>query len=71
MKQGIHPHYREATVVCATCATTFQTVSVEPVLSVEVCSNCHPFFTGHQRLLDANGRVERFRKRFALSEGNI
>jgi large subunit ribosomal protein L31 len=68
MKKGIHPQYREATVVCSTCATTFQTLSIKPTLSVEICSNCHPFFTGQQRLVDTSGRVERFRKRFNLQE---
>jgi len=67
MKKGIHPNYVEATVSCA-CGNSFQTVSVKPVLKVDVCSKCHPFFTGQQRILDAAGRVERFRKRFNLQE---
>ncbi|TMC23315.1 MAG: 50S ribosomal protein L31 [Chloroflexi bacterium] len=67
MKQGIHPNYKEATVSCA-CGSTFQTLSVKPVLKVDVCSKCHPFFTGQQRILDSAGRVERFRKRFNLKE---
>jgi len=67
MKNGIHPKYVEATVSCA-CGNTFQTVSIKPVLKVDVCSKCHPFFTGQQRILDAAGRVERFRKRFNLKE---
>jgi large subunit ribosomal protein L31 len=67
MKNGIHPKYVEATVSCA-CGNTFQTMSVKPVLKVDVCSKCHPFFTGQQRILDAAGRVERFRKRFNLKE---
>lgn len=67
MKKGIHPNYVEATVSCA-CGNTFQTLSVKPVLKVDVCSKCHPFFTGQQRILDAAGRVERFRKRFNLAE---
>jgi large subunit ribosomal protein L31 len=67
MKKGIHPTYVEATVSCA-CGNSFKTLSIKPVLKVDVCSNCHPFFTGQQRILDAAGRVERFRKRFNLKE---
>ncbi|GER83289.1 MAG: 50S ribosomal protein L31 [Thermogemmatispora sp.] len=67
MKKGIHPTYVEATVVCS-CGNTFQTMSVKPVLKVDICSKCHPFFTGQQRILDTAGRVERFRKRFNLQE---
>lgn len=67
MKKGIHPNYVDATVSCA-CGSTFQTRSVKPVLKVDVCSSCHPFFTGQQRILDSAGRVERFRKRFNLQE---
>ena len=67
MKKGIHPNYVEATVSCA-CGNTFKTVSIKPVLKVDVCSKCHPFFTGQQRILDSAGRVERFRKRFNLQE---
>ena len=67
MKKGIHPNYVEATVTCA-CGNSFQTLSTKPVLKVDVCSKCHPFFTGQQRILDSAGRVERFRKSFNLSE---
>ncbi|MFL5660784.1 MAG: 50S ribosomal protein L31 [Ktedonobacteraceae bacterium] len=67
MKKGIHPNYVEATVSCA-CGNSFKTRSVKPVLKVDVCSNCHPFFTGTQRILDSAGRVERFRKRFNLQD---
>nr|BBH92799.1 50S ribosomal protein L31 [Thermogemmatispora argillosa] len=67
MKKGIHPTYVEATVVCS-CGNTFQTMSIKPVLKVDICSKCHPFFTGQQRILDTAGRVERFRKRFNLQE---
>lgn len=69
MKQGIHPNYVEATVSCA-CGNSFQTLSTKPVLKVDVCSKCHPFFTGQQRMLDATGRVERFRKRFSIEDDN-
>jgi large subunit ribosomal protein L31 len=64
MKQGIHPTYQIATVHCA-CGNTFQTRSTKSELRVEVCSNCHPFYTGKQKLLDTGGRVERFQKKYA------
>lgn len=67
MKQGIHPDYVEATVHCS-CGNTFQTRSTRPTLRVDVCSNCHPFYTGTQRIVDATGQVERFRKRFNLDK---
>lgn len=67
MKTGIHPKFTEATVTCA-CGNSFKTASVKQNLRVDVCSNCHPFFTGQQRILDSAGRVERFRKRFNLKE---
>ncbi|HEY7125197.1 MAG TPA: 50S ribosomal protein L31 [Ktedonobacterales bacterium] len=67
MKAGVHPKFVETTVTCA-CGNTFTTGSVKPNLRVDVCSNCHPFFTGQQRILDSAGRVERFRKRFNLKE---
>ena len=67
MKSGIHPEYVEATVVCA-CGNTFQTRATKARLHVEVCSRCHPFFTGEQRIVDTAGRVERFLKRYGLGE---
>jgi len=67
VKPGIHPEYVEATVVCA-CGNTFQTRATKARLHVEVCSRCHPFFTGEQRIVDTAGRVERFLKRYGLSE---
>ncbi len=67
MKTGIHPNFVEATVTCA-CGNTFKTGSVKQNMRVDVCSKCHPFFTGQQRILDSAGRVERFRKRFNLKE---
>jgi large subunit ribosomal protein L31 len=67
MKQGIHPNYVVCTVVCA-CKHSFQTLSIKPKLTVDVCSKCHPFYTGQQRMLDTAGMVERFRKRFNLEE---
>jgi large subunit ribosomal protein L31 len=68
MKEGIHPQYKEATVTCA-CGFTFKTRSTKPIIKLEICSNCHPFFTGKQKLVDTAGRVERFHKRFAKTEG--
>ncbi|MGH2447197.1 MAG: 50S ribosomal protein L31 [Chloroflexota bacterium] len=65
MKPGIHPDYVESTVVCS-CGNTFQTRSTRPQLKVDVCSVCHPFYTGTQRIVDSAGQVERFRKRFNL-----
>jgi large subunit ribosomal protein L31 len=63
VKPGIHPKYQEVTVRCA-CGNTFKTRSTKPELHLEICSNCHPFFTGRQKLIDTEGRVERFTKRF-------
>ena len=64
MKTAIHPKYVEATVHCA-CGNSWQTHATKYDLHVEICSNCHPFFTGQQRIVDTAGRVERFNKRFA------
>jgi large subunit ribosomal protein L31 len=64
MKTDIHPEYQLATVTCA-CGNTFQTRSTKPELHVEICSNCHPFYTGKQKLMDTGGRVERFQRRAA------
>jgi large subunit ribosomal protein L31 len=61
MKTGIHPEYVESTVHCA-CGNTFTTKSTKAQLRIDVCSNCHPFFSGEQRLVDVAGRVERFRR---------
>jgi large subunit ribosomal protein L31 len=64
MKSDIHPKYGEATVTCS-CGNTFITESTKPVLRVELCNECHPFFTGKQKLVDTGGRVERFQRRYA------
>jgi len=63
VKPAIHPKYHEVEVRCA-CGNTFKTHSTKPELHLEICSNCHPFFTGRQKLIDTEGRVERFTKRF-------
>jgi large subunit ribosomal protein L31 len=68
MKPEIHPEYVEASVTCA-CGTTFQTRSTKPVIRLEICSGCHPFFSGRQKFVDTAGRVERFQKRFAKTAG--
>jgi len=68
MKPGIHPtYYHDAVVRCA-CGNTFITGSTKKEIRVEICSKCHPFFTGQQKIVDTGGRVERFRKRFNLEE---
>ena len=64
MKSDIHPDYVETTVTC-TCGNTFTTRSTASRLAVDICSNCHPFFTGKQKLIDTAGRVERFRQKYA------
>lgn len=67
MKQGIHPEYVESTVTCS-CGNTFQTRSTSPSMRVDVCNKCHPFYTGTQRIVDAAGQVERFRRRFNIDK---
>ncbi|MDO4153296.1 MAG: 50S ribosomal protein L31 [Candidatus Fimenecus sp.] len=66
MKQGIHPEYKTTTVKCA-CGAEFETRSTKENLRVDICSNCHPFFTGKQKLVDTGGRVDRFNKRFNIN----
>jgi len=66
MKPDIHPQYGDVTVVC-TCGNTFKTRSTAPgELHVEVCSSCHPFYTGQQKMMDTAGRVDKFRRRYGL-----
>ncbi len=64
MKEGIHPNYQECTVTCA-CGNVFTTRSSKKEIHVEICSACHPFFTGKQKMVDTAGRIERFNKRYA------
>jgi len=66
MKEKIHPHYVEATIVCS-CGNTWKTRSTKESVHLDVCSKCHPFFTGEQRIMDTAGRVERFKKRYGLT----
>lgn len=65
MKEGIHPNYGEAVVKCA-CGETFTTGSTKKALHVEICSKCHPFFTGKQKLIDTGGRVDKFKKKYGI-----
>lgn len=65
MKEKIHPKYVKAKVTCA-CGNEFETGSTKEVLKVEICSKCHPFFTGKQRIVDAAGRVEKFKNKYGL-----
>lgn len=65
MKKDIHPAYGEAVVRCA-CGETFVTGSTTGELKVEICSKCHPFYTGRQKLVDSGGRVDRFKKRYGM-----
>jgi len=68
MKEGIHPEYKTAMVTCA-CGNTFTTRSTLESIHVEICSRCHPFFTGRQKLVDTAGRVERFRRKYEGGKG--
>ncbi|MDO8434214.1 MAG: 50S ribosomal protein L31 [Candidatus Binatus sp.] len=67
MKAGIHPEYRRCMVTCA-CGNTFETHSTSKEMHVEVCSKCHPFYTGTQRLVDTAGRVERFNRKYGIKK---
>ncbi len=67
MKTDIHPEYMECTVTC-TCGETFTTRATKPEIRLEICSKCHPFFTGTQKIVDTEGRVERFIKKYGLQE---
>jgi len=65
MKENLHPSFGEANVRCA-CGEVFKTGSVKSELKVEICSKCHPFYTGKQKLIDTGGRVDRFKKRYGM-----
>lgn len=67
MKKGIHPEYKEVTITCA-CGSVVKTRSTRSDIRVDICSACHPFFTGTQKIVDAEGRVERFRKKYAAKK---
>ncbi len=66
MKTDIHPTYYYEAVVTCSCGNTFTTGATKPQIKVEICSSCHPFFTGEQRIVDTEGRVERLKRRFNL-----
>lgn len=68
MKKGIHPEYVDSVITCA-CGEVVHTRSVVPKIRVEICSKCHPFFTGRQKLVDSEGRVERFQRRYRRKAG--
>ena len=65
MKEGLHPEFKDVTVKCA-CGETFVTKSTKDNLKVDICSKCHPFFTGKQKFVDSGGRVDKFKKKFNL-----
>jgi large subunit ribosomal protein L31 len=67
MKSGIHPEYVDSTIVCA-CGEVVHTRSTRPQIRVEICSKCHPFYTGKQKLVDTAGRVEKFQKKYGLEQ---
>ncbi len=70
LKDKIHPQFQQATVTCA-CGSTFVTGSTKKTLKVDVCSKCHPFFTGVQKIVDTTGRLERFTKKFGLDKKEL
>ena len=70
MKEGIHPKYYKAKVICTSCGAEFETGSTLPEIRVDSCSNCHPFYTGRQRFAQAAGRVEKFNKKYGLKSDN-
>ena len=67
MKKGIHPQYKESTITCI-CGNTVKTHSTKGDMHVEICAACHPFYTGKQHIVDTAGRVERFRKKYGMTE---
>ncbi len=69
MKAEIHPNYVDCEIRCA-CGNVIKTRSTKPEIRVEICSNCHPFFTGKQKFVDTEGRVERFRKKYAKTHAS-
>ena len=71
MREGIHPEYHHDAVVKCACGNTFTTGSVKEELKVEICSKCHPFFTGKQKIVDTGGRVERFMRKYNIKNEDI
>lgn len=70
MKEGIHPKYEEATVTCG-CGETFKTRSTKSKIVVEICSQCHPFYTGKQKFVDSAGRIEKFKRRYKTTTAAV
>lgn len=68
MKKGIHPAYHKCTVTCVTCGATFETGSVLDEIKVDTCSNCHPFYTGKQRAVQADGVIDKFNRKLARAK---
>lgn len=68
MKKSIHPKYHSDGIVCTTCGTVWKIGSTRPNMRVEICANCHPFYTGEQRIVDTAGQVDRFMKRLSVSQ---
>lgn len=68
MREGIHPNYVESNVTCA-CGNTYVTRSTKPEIHVEICSQCHPFFTGKQKIVDTEGRVQKFMQKYGMKSG--
>lgn len=64
MKDNIHPKYVESVITCA-CGTIYETMSIKPDIRVEICSNCHPLFTGKEKFVDTAGRIDRFKKKYS------
>ena len=69
MKQGIHPKYEKATITCA-CGNTFETRNTKGDMQVDICSVCHPFYTGKQKIVDTAGRVEKFNRKYNIKQDN-
>jgi len=67
MKEKIHPNYKESTIICA-CGEVIHTRSTKPNMRIDICSKCHPFFTGKQRFVDSAGRVEKFMKKYGKKD---
>ena len=68
MKKGIHPEYHRCTVTCVSCGSTFETGSTLKEIKVDTCANCHPYYTGKQRYVQADGRVDRFNRKYGLNK---
>ena len=68
MKKDIHPQYNRVTVTCTTCGNEFESGSVKQQIRIDTCSNCHPFYTGRQKFAQADGRIERFNKKYNIGD---